>query len=148
MNRHVGCIMLALAAGCSGIKTYPQSSPRNVLVRTDLSKVEAALNIHEVGADCRTTYRGTITLDKASISVGIPADRLGYLVFNFASSSFLRGSSNANVGTLLKPRPGFNYEVEVSYRDDIYSVVIRETDARKSLSRELPRRGLESCRPS
>lgn len=145
MNRHVACILLALAAGCSGLKTYEQSGPRNVLVRTDVSKVEAALDIHEVGPDCRTSYRGTVQLDKASISVGIPADRLSYLRFNFASSSFLRGSSNSSVGSLLKPRPGYSYEVQVSYRDDIYNVAIRETDARKSSSRELPRRSLESC---
>jgi hypothetical protein len=145
MNRHVGCFLLALAAGCSGIKTYPESGPRNVLVRTDVSKVEAALDIHDVGLDCHTTYRGTVRLDEAAISVGIPADRLSYLRFNFASSSFLRGSSSSSVGSLLKPRPGYSYEVRVSYRDDIYSVAIRETDPRKSSRRELPLRGLESC---
>jgi hypothetical protein len=145
MNRHVGCILLALAAGCSGIKTYQESGPRNVLVRTDVSKVEAALDIHDVGPDCRTAYRGTVALDKASVSVGIPAERLSYLTFNFASSSFLRGSSSSSAGTLLKPRLGYSYEIQVSYRDDIYSVVIRESDARKSFSRELPRRSLERC---
>lgn len=148
MNRHAGCLLLALAAGCSGIKTYTQSGPRNVVVRSDISKVEAALNIHEVGADCRTTYRGTVQLDEPSISVGIPVDRVSYLVFSFASSSFLRGSSSSSIGTLLSPRPGYSYEVQVSYRDDIYNVAIRETDLRKSPTRELPRRGLESCRPS
>ena len=145
MIRRAGWILLALAAGCSGIKTYPQTSPRNLLVRTDVSKVEAALDVHEVGPDCRTTYRGTIQLDKTSISVGIPADRLSYLRFNFESSSFLRGSSSSSIGSLLRARPGYTYEVQVSYRDDIYNVVIRETDARKSSSRELPRRSLESC---
>jgi hypothetical protein len=148
MNRHVGCILLGLAAGCSGIKTYQESGPRNVLVRTDASGVEAALDIHDVSPDCRTAYRGTVPLDKASVSVGIPADRLSYLTFNFASSSFLRGSSRSSTGTLLKPRPGYSYEIQVSYRDDIYSVVIRESDPRKSSSRELPRRSLDSCRPS
>lgn len=145
MNRHVGCILFALVAGCSGIRTYPQSSPTNMLVGTDVSTVEAALDIHEVGADCRAAYRGTVKLDKASIAVGIPVDRLSYLMFNFESSSFLRGSSSSSVGTLLKPRPGYSYEVQVGYRDDIYNVTVRETDARKSFSRELPRRSLASC---
>ena len=138
-------MLLALTAGCSGLKTYEESGPRNSLVRTDVSKVEAALNVHEVGPDCRTTYRGTVRLDQASIPVAIPPDRLNYLIFTFASSSFLRGSSSSSVATLLKPRPGYSYEIRIKYRDDIYSVAIRESDSRKSLGRELPLRSLESC---
>ena len=130
------------------MKTYQDGGPRNVLVRTDVSKVDAALNIHDVASDCSTAYRGTVRLDQASIPVAIPPDRPSYLVFRFASSSFLGPSTSSSFGTLLKPQPGYSYELRVTYRDDIYGVAIRETDPRKVSSRELPRRGLESCRPS
>lgn len=148
MNRHVGCVPLALVAACSGIKAYQDGGPRNVLVRTEASKVNATLGIHDVAPDCRTTYRGTVRLDEASIPVAIPPDRPSYLEVRFASSSFFGGSTSSSFGTLLRPRPGYSYEVRVTYRDDIYSVAIRETDPRKVSSRELPLRGLESCRPS
>jgi hypothetical protein len=148
LRRYLGCIPLALVAACSGIKTYQNGGPRNVLVRTDASKVNATLGIYDVAPDCRTTYRGTVRLDEASIPVAIPPDRPSYLEVRFASSSFFGGSTSSSFGTLLKPHPGYGYELRVTYRDDIYSVALRETDPRKSSSRELPRRSLDSCRPS
>jgi hypothetical protein len=53
-----------------------------------------------------------------------------------------------NVGTLLKPRAGYRYELAVTYRDDIYNVVIREKDPRRGSSREIARRDLETCNAS
>lgn len=141
-----------LIAGCSSLKPYPGGSPENVVVSSAiesgsfLSSMRGSLHIHEIDSGCRTNYLGTVTLDRPSVALGLPAERASYLVFVFEGSSFLGGSSSStSSGTLLKPRAGYRYDVAVSYRDSIYHVVVRESDPRKGGSRELTRRDLKGC---
>src|SRR5258706_558558 len=133
MNRRICGILLApsLFAGCSEIKTYPDTLPKNMHVRTETSKVRAELHIHRVDANCLTEYQGTVQLDKPSVEVGIPAGRQSLVAFTFSSSSFLTGSSTSvRYDTLLTPRAGYTYDVKVSYLDRMYNVAIREIDPR------------------
>lgn len=141
-----------LLAGCSGIKPYPNTFEKNIEIRTKtdsrfLAKVRAAVDIYSVDTDCQTMYQGTIDLDKAAVAIGIPADRPSYLVFAFASSAFLSNSkSTISYDTLLTPRSGHNYTIDVSYIDDIYNVEIREKRPRKRARRRIPQKELSSCR--
>jgi len=149
MNRRLYAALLAagLLAGCSGIKTYPDTAPRNLRIHAAISKVQAALHVHRVDAGCQTEYQGTVRLDKPSIEVGVPAGRSSLMAFTFSSSSFLGGSSSSiRYETLLTPRAGYTYDVKVSYLDDIYSVTVREIDPRGSSSREIERRDLRACK--
>ncbi len=150
MNRRVYAMLLSasLLAGCSGAKTYPDTLPKNLHVRTETSKVRAELHIHRVDANCLTEYQGTVQLDRPSVEVGIPSGRQSLVAFTFSSSSFLSGSSSSvRYDTLLTPRAGYTYDVKVSYLDNIYSVTIREIDPRGS-SREIGRRDLSACKAS
>jgi len=149
----LACVLaLALAAGCAGPKPYPDDLPaKNLIVRTStssgsaFSSVRAELDIHSVDAQCRTQYVGTVKLDKPSIAVGIPAERWSYLAFEFASSGFLGGTrGRITQRALLRAREGHAYEADVTYRDDIYGVVLREKPPRGAL-RELPLLDLASC---
>ncbi len=149
MNRRVYAMLLSasLLAGCSGAKTYPDTLPKNLHVRTETSKVRAELHIHRVDANCLTEYQGTVQLDRPSVEVGIPSGRQSLVAFTFSSSSFLSGSSSSvRYDTLLTPRAGYTYDVRVSYLDNIYSVTVREIDPRGSSSREIERRDLRTCR--
>jgi hypothetical protein len=97
-------------------------------------------------AQCRTEYLGTVALDKPSAEIGIPAERWSYLVFDFSTSSFLAAKrTRISLETLLKPRAGYRYEASVTYRDDIYNVVIREQSPRGGW-REVAMRDLASCK--
>jgi len=138
MNRRVYAMLLSasLLASCSGAKTYPDTLPKNMHVRTETSKVRAELHIHRVDANCLTEYQGTVQLDKPTVEVGVPAGRQSLVAFTFSSSSFLSGSSSSvRYHTLLTPRAGYTYDVKVSYLDSIYNVTIREIDPRGSISR-------------
>jgi hypothetical protein len=149
MSRCTCAALLAagLLAGCSGIKTYPDTLPKNLRIHTAISKVQAALHVHRVDASCQTEYQGTVQLDKPSIEVGVPAGRSSLMAFTFSSSSFLGGSSSSiRYETLLTPRAGYTYDVKASYLDSIYSVTIREIDPRGSSSREIGRRDLRTCK--
>ena len=154
MNRYIIGLLLAfsLLAGCSGIKTYQNTPYKNLHIKTEtdsgsiFSKVRAAVDIYRVNADCKTEYEGTVQLKISSVNVGIPSNRLSYLVFVFARSGVLSNtSSTITYSTLLLPRIGYNYDIKVSYIDNIYNVVIRETDPHKKKSREIERKDLNDC---
>lgn len=143
---------VGLLAGCSGIKTYPDTSPKNLVVRTEassgslLGRSRVSVHIHEVDANCRTEYRGTVQLNEPTVEIGVPAGRPSLLVFNFYNSSFLGGTTgNINYETLLRPRQGFTYDATARYRDGIYYVSIRESGARGGQGREVAQRGLKNC---
>lgn len=145
-------LLVGLLAGCSGIKTYPNLPEKNLQVRTStdsgsiFSKVRASVSISRVDAQCRTEYEGTVNLRKDSVQVGIPAERWSYLVFHFSSSGFLSStSSTISQATLLKPRTGYRYDAEVTYRDNTYNVVIRESRNGSADGREIALRRLDAC---
>jgi hypothetical protein len=144
--------LFSLLMGCSGIKTYPNTANKNFHIKTEtdsgsmLSKVRTAVNIYRVDADCKTEYEGTVQLKSRSVDIGIPAERLSYLVFVFSSSGFLSSSSSTiTYDGLLKLNADYLYDVKVSYVDDIYNVVIRETDPRNKKSREIELKDLNEC---
>ena len=138
-------VLALLAAGCSGLKTYPNDAPKNLRVATQLERgVRTALHVHEVSGTCATRYEGTVALDQPAVEVGVPAGRPSYVVVSFDTSSFLGGSRGTSVGTVLTPRAGYRYELAVRYQQDMYDVALREVDG-KGASRELPRRGLNGC---
>ena len=144
-------LAVALLAGCanSGRKPYAnEAGAKNLSIRTTVSGVRAALHVYGVDAQCRPHYLGTLDLGQLSVAVGIPADRWSYLVFDFASSSFL-GSKRGRISrdVLLKPRAQYLYEIVATYRDDIYNVVLHERLPHGAL-RELPLLDLASCQLS
>ncbi len=157
MNSSVGVFLLAVSvlSGCSGIKTYPNDLDKNLHVRTTaesgswFSSMRTAVDIHRVRADCATEYQGTVQLNKASIDIGIPPERWSRLVFVFASSSFLANSnSSITYETLLNPRAGHEYDLQVTYQDDIYNVSIHETKPGAPTSRKINHRPLSDCQTS
>jgi hypothetical protein len=140
-----GVLASGLLAACSGVRPYPEVSPGNLVVRTELSGARAALHVRRVNADCSGEYEGTVALDRSPVSVGLPAGRPSYLVFSFDTSSFFSGSRSTSVGTLIEPRAGYRYDATVTYRDGLYNVTLRETDLRRRTSRELPLRTNSRC---
>lgn len=150
--RQAGLLLaVCLVAGCSGIRPYPDTMAGNMHVRTEtesgsaFSRVRAAIDIYRVGEDCGTEYAGTVDLKGPGVDVGIPTDTPSYLVFAFSTSSLLAGRSSMSTGGVFKPRAGYDYEVSVSYMEDMYDVRIRESSPRGSALREVELRDLSEC---
>ena len=142
----LGAVVLA---GCSSAaKTYPDALAKNVHIRTETSpNVRAEVHIHRVDAKCLTEYEGTLRLDRPAVELGIPAGRTSVMAVTFSISSWVAGSrSSTRYATLLTPRAGYQYDVKVSYRENIYGVAIREIDPRRSSSREIERRDPSTCK--
>jgi len=153
----VGLLFCAasLLSACSGIKTYENSLDKNLHVHTAtdsgswFSRVRAAVDIHRVGVDCAIDYEGTVQLTGSATEIGIQPGRRSYLVFVFNSFSFFSNRSGTiTYETLIKPRSNHHYDVVVSYKNDLYHVMIREIPPDRSASRELAPLALNSCRSS
>jgi hypothetical protein len=148
MRRALALGLAALVAACAGGSRYADLPEKNLVVRTGISGARAVLGVHAVDAQCKLTYEGFVELDQPVMRVGIPERRTSYLVFEFATASFWGGRRGSITReTLLRPRPGASYDIRVTYKDELYDVVIRETAARGSRSRVLELAGLGACRP-
>src|SRR2546428_3365829 len=90
-----------------------------------LSSVGARLHVYDVGPGCKATYRGTVELGGSRTEVGVPAGSPSYLVFEFPRFSLI-ARSTTHFETLLTPRPGYRYDLEASYADDLYGATIYE----------------------
>lgn len=143
----------SLLLGCSGIKPYPNDLDKNLVITTTtesgsiFASVKTSLDIYQITTDCSLDYKGTVKLDNATQSVGIPTNIPSYLVFGFTSRSFLASSSgNISYVTVLEARKGYQYLIHASYIDDIYNVEIRETHPRKKTFRRIDRTALNLCK--
>ena len=145
-------MVLAQLAGCAGRVPYgDESVSKNVSIHTAtssksiLSRVHALLDIYSVDTECRAQYAGTVELDRPSVAIGIAADRWSYLVFDFASSSFLAGRhGHMSYELFFKPQVDHRYEIEATYHDEIYDLVLGERQPHGTL-REMPDLDTEPC---
>lgn len=144
---------LALLAGCAGGRhPYADAMPaKNITLRTStaagpvFSSVRATLDLYRVDAQCRGEYLGSVELDRPALAVGIEAGRWHRLVFDFASAGFLGGTrGRISREAVLRPRAGARYDIEATYKDDLYNVVLHE-QAPSGALRELPLVDPDSC---
>lgn len=121
-----------LIAGCSGLKPYRSDHQKNLFITTETEKgwfsgVAAELDIYEMQNGCDVDYRGTVDLGDSFVEVGVPEGVPAYLVFRFESSAFLSNTqSSMGYDVALYPEYGQVYDVNVSYRDNIYNVEVAE----------------------
>ena len=158
--RLAALLLAAALAGCAGAPPYKSNLPPNLNVRTKLSSpsvlltpalggtFEADMHVASVDRGCQRNYRGSVRLDAPAVSVGIPADQPTYLVFEFSGRSApTRGSASSTYSTLLTPRSGYQYDVDVVYADQMYSVTVHERNPRSGARREVERRAFSACQP-
>lgn len=149
-----------MLAGCSGLPRYEDNYPENLAVKARLSSpsllltaplagsFDADMHVTSVDSRCRKDYRGSVKLGSAAVRVGIPAGRPSYLVFEFSGHSYLtRGSASSTYATLLTPRSGYQYDVDVAYADEMYSVTVYERNPRGGPRREIEHRPFSACIP-
>ena len=144
-------LFTGLLTSCAGIKPYPNTLSKNITIKTSskggfLTTVNIQVHIAKVSKNCQGLYIGTVKLRNPVEKVGLEADKWSYLTFNFATSTFLGGSSSSiNLGTLIKPRKGHTYELDVTYFENIYNVEIFEKGPRGKKRREIDIRNLQDC---
>jgi hypothetical protein len=147
-------LVAALAAGCAGVKTYPNTLDKNLQIRSEtvsgsaLFRLQTSLGVYRLDESCQLEFEGAMDIGQPGVPVGLPPGRWSYLVFTFSGSSFLGGSSTSiSRETMILPRAGHRYDVQVSYRNDIYHVTIREIPPKGGAGREVDFRNIRACRP-
>ena len=155
LGRCVAAVLLGtvILSACSGLRPYPNNLETNVVIGTVsdsgsvFSKADVHVNIFSVTADCKTEYLGTVDLDRPSVEIGIPPDKLSYMAFVFSHSSFF-GNSSSTVSheTLLEARAGHHYDIRIRYVDDIYNVAINEMQPRSTDVRKIAVRDIRACK--
>jgi hypothetical protein len=150
----LAALAIGLSAGCSGVKTYPNSLDKNLQIRSEtvtgspLFRVRTALSVYRVDERCELAFEGVVNIDQPTVSVGVPAGRWSYLDFTFSDPSLGGGaSSSVSRETMFRPRAGYRYDIAVTYRKDIYHVAIREIPLRGGAGREVEFRDIRACRP-
>lgn len=150
----LAALVMALSAGCSGVKTYPNTLDKNLQIRSEtvtgspLFRVRTALSVYRVDERCELALEGVVNIDQPTVSVGVPAGRWSYLDFSFSDPSLAGGtSSSVSRETMFRPRAGYRYDIAVTYRKDIYHVAIREIPPRGGAGREVEFRDIRACRP-
>ena len=156
MTRSEGIIIACLGAaisGCSGLRAYHSDLENNLQITTKtdsgsiFSSVEAAVDVHRVNPDCSTEYSGTVKLGETPQEIGIPTGRSSYLVFVFEKSGIFSAETMTTYNTLVRPRAGYQYVAQVSYKENLYNVILNEIDPGSRKSREVEPKGLQACRP-
>lgn len=136
-----------MSGGCATIKRYDVELPLNLEVISKTEAVEATLDIYDINKQCESVYQGTVNLNKSVTELGIAAGRLSYLVVGFASSSFWGNSSGyISYKFTLLPRKDYRYEIQATYIDDIYHVVVTEVNQKTGEKREKKDGELNACR--
>ena len=141
-------LVTLLLSGCaSNIKPYRAELPQNLEVISNIESIEASLHIYSLDKQCKTTYLGSVDLDRDSLRLGIDTGQPSFLVTGFDSSSFWSASSGyMDYGITLTPRKSYRYEIGVSYIDNIYNVKVYEINRSSGNKREMEDRELELCR--
>jgi len=151
----VGALSVGLLVGCAWSRPYRSDLEENLSIRprtesgSIFSSVRANLDVYRLDDQCRVHYEGTVDLSGPTVDIGLAVDRPSYLVFGFASSSWLSNTKGrVTCDTVLTPRAGRKYEVGVSYLDDMYRVEVVERLAGRRGSRVVERRSKGTCNGS
>lgn len=144
-------LLLAVLAGCSGLKTYPNDLEKNLTVRTTLSgslftDLKAYLHVYDPKDDCKIKYVGSVKLNNGEAAVGIAVGRPVCLDFVFHSTELFSPEAHLHNRAIVILQPGVRYVAVVRYVDRIHSVSIRELGSTGQPGREIPHQEIK-CSP-
>jgi len=145
-----GFLVGGILLGCASTPRYTSSHDENVTINVDVdggglfTSVDMAAGVNDLDADCQPHYRGAVELSPGANPIGLAPGVLTYLMVDIAYSR-PGASSNFGRGTVLRPMPGKQYEVDIAYHDNMYDFRLFEVSGSKR--QEMQRLSLdEGCR--
>ncbi len=135
-----------LLISCSSLRPYSYQGEDNLVINTTTDEhIDTVVDIYDAENPCQLEYQGSIQVKPVSMTTGLPVNIHHYLVINFSSSSMWTGDKNMGVNSVLQPEQGFRYQYDLSYKDNIYNVELREINTTTGKSRLRESDVLESC---
>lgn len=149
-----GLLLALSAAGCAGIKPYPNPRERNAVlhVRKDfgtvLSKIGIDVDLYTVDAACNAGYLGSLELRDSSVDVGLPLEKRVRLIYVFSRSSILGRRAATVIEMMLTPHEGYRYEFDVEYVKSGYGATGLEFAPGETHGKEIGHAKLSGCIPA
>ena|SRR6267154_3559067 len=144
---HWALLALPLAAGCSGVKPYPNTSEKNAVVhvKTDsasfFSRRQVDLGVYTVDTSkCTAHYLGNVRLENGPLELALPVGETVLLTYFFS-----RGNSTSAIEMMTPTRKGYRYEFEVSYVENSYGTTGVELAPGQTRGREIEHRRFRDC---
>ncbi len=139
-------VFTLLLTSCATVRSYSYQGIDNLVINSSTDDhIDTAIDIYDARNPCQLKYQGSIQVTPISMTTGLAVDVNHYLVINFSSSSMWTGDRNIGVQSVLRPEQGFSYQYDLSYKDSIYNVELREINTRTGKSRIRESDVLESC---
>lgn len=141
------CASLVIAvslAGCSGLRTYPNSVAKNAVVhvQTDpgtlLSRKGVELDLYTLDAGCGSKYLGTLELHDGSVELGLPLDAQIRLAYVFTRSALLGTGGTTIIEMIVTPQRGHRYEFDVEYLKTGYTATGRDFAPGQARGTDIP----------
>ena len=109
------------------------------------SSVDIVAGINDLNPKCETAYKGYIDLKPGNNELGLKPEQLTYLMVEVVKSAS-GGATSFSRGTLIKPKKGKQYELDVNYVDSMFDMKLYEV--RKSKRKKINITPLNTCKPS
>lgn len=150
MKRKLAISLFGLSvvlSGCTLIKTYKSSYPKNFTVSGKSSSgVRTSLHIHSISKSCKLNYIGTVGVRDNKKRAGLPLNQKIYLEVEYFTSSFLwMNNKSTSYGVVINPRKGYTYTLKSQYNDDVYDVSLHYNKRGSKNRYEVPVVGIDSC---
>ena len=142
-------------AGCSGIRTHPNTVAKNAVihVQTDsgtlLSRTDVGLDLYTVDVGVRLpSIWERLSYDDASVELGLPLDTQVRLAYVFARSALLGTSGTTTIEMIVTPQRGHRYEFDVSYLKTGYTATGRRFAPEQARGTDIEHTRLLDCTPA
>ncbi len=152
IKRVIACSLVgSLLFGCSSTPHYADNNfEKNVTINLTMdessglfSSVDVAAGINDYDDACQHHYRGFVELVPGENKIGLAPGVLTYLMVEITHSRF-RKTSRFSRGTMIQPKRGRQYVVDINYADSMYD--FRVYEVRGSKRKELKLVSDPACR--
>ena len=147
LNWFVGFIALVILSGCSSTSSYRNNLSKNVtasLSKNSDAGIETRVDIFLLDKQCKGPYQGSVWFGKKPGKIGILEKRQTLLSFKYLRSDWT-GKHSISEDALIKARPGYRYEVKLTYVDKAYETFLYEVNRRTGKKKVIKMVNIEGC---
>jgi hypothetical protein len=145
-------ILVFLLSGCSFPKIYKNNYDKNITINLKTNEkdgfftsTEYYFGVNDLDSKCEVDYQGQLELKPGKNKIGVAPGKLTFLLINVYTKTGGSSSSSFKTGTILKPKKGVHYNLDVDYLDSLLDIRLYEIKGKNKRSLKiLP---IEACQP-
>ena len=126
-------VLSSLLWGCSSAPIkYQNAGEQNLTINLRLdkrggifTKIKVVSGVNDLDSNCEPHYKGMVELTPGKNEIGLKPGVLTFIQVDVAHNG-TGINSVTNRGTMLKPESGKNYQIDISYIDNMYDFTLYE----------------------